>query len=83
MKGHGSMWSSWIFLNRTVDSTAIPIITIASTNGVNGRSFTKLYKEKLSGYRQWRQLEHAEEYVLHSSNIGENLSIDETSLSNG
>lgn len=26
---------------------------------------------------------HAEEYVLHASNIGENLSIDETSLSNG
>ncbi len=43
----------------------------------------KLYKEKLSGYRQWHQLKHAEEYVLHDSNIGENLSIDETSLSNG
>lgn len=42
-----------------------------------------MYKEKLSGYRQWKQLEHAEEYVLHGSNIGENLSIDETSLSNG
>lgn len=28
-------------------------------------------------------MEHAEEYVLHGSNIGENLSIDETSLSNG
>ncbi len=42
-----------------------------------------MYKEKLSGYRQWKQREHAEEYVLNRSNIGENLSIDETSLSNG
>lgn len=42
-----------------------------------------MYKDKLSGYRKWQQLGHADEYVLHGSNIGENLSIDETSLSNG
>ena len=42
-----------------------------------------MYKEKLSGYRQWDQLEHAQDYVLYGSNIGENLSIDETALSNG
>ncbi len=67
----------------TVETTTIPIVTIASRNGVNGRSFTKLYKEKLSRFRHWKQLDHAEEYVLHGSNIGDNLSIDETSLSNG
>ena len=67
----------------TVETTTIPIVTIARLNGVNGRSFTKLYKDRLSGYREWAQLEHAEEYVLHGSNIGEDLSIDETSLSNG
>ena len=59
------------------------MVAIGGINGVNGRSFTKLYKEKLSGYRQWNQLEHAEEYVLYPSNIGEDLSIDETSMSNG
>ena len=42
-----------------------------------------MYKDRLSGYRQWEQQVHAEEYVLHASNIGEYLSIDETSLSNG
>lgn len=67
----------------TVETTAIPIVTVARTNGVNGRTFTKLYKDKLSGFREWMQLDHAEEYVLHGSNIGEHLSIDETSLSNG
>ena len=59
------------------------MVAIGGINGVNGRSFTRLYKEKLSGYRQWNQLEHAEEYVLCPSNMGENLSIDETSMSNG
>ncbi len=33
MKGHGSMQSSWIFLKRSVETTTIPIVTIASTNG--------------------------------------------------
>ena len=42
-----------------------------------------MYKDKLSGFREWEQLHHAGEYVLHGTNIGENLSIDETSLSNG
>lgn len=66
-----------------VETTTIPIVTIAGCNGINGRSFTKLYKEKLSGYREWKQLEHAEEYILYGSNVGSDLSIDETSLSNG
>lgn len=66
-----------------VETTTVPIVSIANSNGVNGRSFTKLYKERLSGFRQWDQLGHAEEYIINPSNIGENLSIDETALSNG
>ncbi len=59
------------------------MMTIAAYNGVNGRTFTKLYKERLSGYREWKQLGYAEEYILNRNNIGTDLSIDETSLSNG
>lgn len=66
-----------------VETTTVPIVSIANTNGVNGRTFTKLYKEKLSGFREWEQLGHAEEYVINSTNLGADLSIDETSLSNG
>lgn len=44
----------------TVETTTIPIVTVARTNGVNGRSFTKLHKDKLSGFREWKQLDHAE-----------------------
>ena len=50
---------------------------------VDTRTFEKQYKEVLSGYRQWDQLEHAEEWLLFPDNIGPRLAIDETSLSNG
>ena len=41
------------------------------------------YKEHLSGYSEWDQKEHAEQWLVFPDNIGERLSIDETSLSNG
>ncbi len=51
--------------------------------GVNGRNFQRQYKNKLSGYHEWNQKEHAESYVGYSKNIGYYLSIDETALANG
>lgn len=50
---------------------------------INGRSFEKQYKETLSGYRSWNQLSHAQKWLLFEDNIGKNIAIDETSLSNG
>ena len=50
---------------------------------IDGHSFEKQYKETLSGFRQWDQLEHAEEWLLFPDNIGPRLAIDESSLSNG
>ena len=50
---------------------------------VDAHSFEKQYKETLSGFRRWDQLEHAEEWLLFSDNIGPRLAIDESSLSNG
>ena len=49
---------------------------------INGRSFEKQYKETLSGYRSWDQLSHAQKWLLFEDNIGKNIAIDETSLSN-
>lgn len=43
----------------------------------------KQYKEKISDYRKWEQLEHAEEYMLFPNNFGSDMSLDETCLSNG
>ena len=51
--------------------------------GLNGSTLRKQYKETISSFRTWGQLEHAEEYVLHPENVTENLSLDETCLSNG
>lgn len=50
---------------------------------IDGHLFEKQYKEKLSGFRDWDQLEHAEEWLLFPENIGPRLAIDESSLSNG
>ena len=50
---------------------------------IDGHTFEKQYKETLSGFREWEQLEHAEEWLLFPDNIGPKLAIDEASLSNG
>lgn len=50
---------------------------------IDGHTFEKQYKEVLSGFREWDQLDHAEEWLLFPGNIGPRLAIDESSLSNG
>lgn len=57
--------------------------TLETFYHINGHLFEKQYKESLSGFRDWEQLEHAEEWLLFGENIGPRLAIDETSLSNG
>jgi transposase len=41
------------------------------------------YKKKNSGFKDWNQLNHSEDYLIYPENIGENLGIDELSLSKG
>jgi len=41
------------------------------------------YVSYLSDYLEWKQLKHAENWILYPENVGEHLSIDETSLSQG
>ena len=50
---------------------------------INGNHFGQQYKDYLSDYNQWSQKEHAHEWIVFPENIGANLSLDETSLSNG
>lgn len=57
------------------------IRSIGAHYGVDGANLSHQYKEIFSGYRQWKQLDHADAYVLYPGNIGQNLAIDETSLS--
>lgn len=44
---------------------------------------TDYYKNHLSGFLSWDQLSHAEDYILFPENLGPDLCIDETALSNG
>lgn len=46
----------------------------------DGKYLSRVYKEHLSGYREWEQKGHADEWVVLEENIGERLSIDETML---
>lgn len=50
---------------------------------IDGHTFEKQYKDMLSGFRGWDQLDHADEWLLFPNNIGPRLAIDESSLSNG
>ena len=50
---------------------------------INGDTFEKQYKDVLSGYREWSELSHAEDWLVFPENIGESVCIDETAPSNG
>ena len=50
---------------------------------VDGKLLQQQYKEHISDYRCWEQLEHASEWMVFPDNVGIRLSIDETALSNG
>lgn len=51
-------------------------------NGLNGQTLRKQYKEMIIEYSKWEQLDHAEEYMLFPNNFGNDMSLDETCLSN-
>lgn len=50
---------------------------------LDGKQLQQQYKNHLSDYNEWDQRVHAKDWMLFEKNIGEYLSIDETSLSNG
>ena len=50
---------------------------------IDGNYFGRQYKDCLSDYKDWDQKEHAKEWILFPKNIGTQISLDETSLSNG
>ena len=56
---------------------------IARYYGVNSQKLQRHYKHKVSGYKQWDQLSHAQDYLIYPENITDRLSIDEVSLSKG
>lgn len=57
------------------------IKTIGELYSVDGELLSRQYKQHISGFKEWKLRDTAEEYVLFPDNIGTHLSIDETCLS--
>ena len=56
---------------------------IASYFQVKSKTLQKHYKQQVSGYHQWEQKQHADDYLIFPENITDFISIDEVSLSKG
>ena len=50
---------------------------------VNGKQLEEQYRDYLSGFQGWKQLDHANDWILFEENLGTHLSLDETALSQG
>lgn len=66
-----------------MDTRPDTISNIASYYGVKSKTLQRHYKHQVSGFKQWEQLPHAEDYLIYPENITHHLSIDEVSLSKG
>lgn len=64
-----------------LDSSPISCKTLGQLFGLDGKRLQEQYASNLSNFSCWDQLEHAENWLLFPENLGEYLSIDETSLS--
>ena len=63
-----------------MDSNPVTARSLGKTYFVNGDNLERSYKHVLSGFSQWEQLAHAEDWALLAENMGTHLSIDETSI---
>src|SRR5680860_902236 len=72
-----------IFSKVQVDTRPDTMSNIASYYGVNSQKLQRHYKHKISGFKDWQQLSHAEDYLIYPENITDKISIDEVSLSKG
>lgn len=66
-----------------MDTYPIPAQSLEKYYHINGSQLERHYKDHLSDYGSWSEREHAEDWLVFPENIGSDLSIDETSLSNG
>lgn len=66
-----------------MDTYPITARSLAKPYHIKGDELERAYKEFLSGYRTWKELAHADKWLVFPHNIGPRLSIDETSMSDG
>lgn len=66
-----------------LDTNPVSASSIARYFRINGNTLARQYKDYLSGFWRWDQLEHAEDWILYPENLGDVVSIDEVALSDG
>lgn len=66
-----------------MDNNAVSASKFGNYYGTNGAKLQYLYKNSLSDFGTWSQKDHAEDWLLFEDNLGEFLSLDETSVSRG
>lgn len=66
-----------------VDTRPDTMKNIASYFQVNSQKLQRHYKKEVSGFKEWEQLPHSEDYLIYPENVTDKLSIDELSLSKG
>ena len=66
-----------------MDTYPIPAQSLEKYYHIDGGQLERHYKEYLSDYSSWQDKDHAEDWLIFPDNIGQDLSIDETSISNG
>ena len=66
-----------------MEKNPVSLISIAKFHRLPAKEFEAQYKNHLSGFKDWDQIDHADEWLLFPKNIGQWLSIDEVALSNG
>ena len=66
-----------------LDTKPVSAKSVGDYFGVDGKLLEEQYRDHLSNFHHWDQLEHATDWILFPENIGECISIDETALSQG
>lgn len=66
-----------------METSPVTCRTLEDYYHINANTFDRQYKDVLSDFRTWTELDHADEWLVFPDNIGPRLAIDETSLSNG
>ena len=56
---------------------------MAKSNRLDVKVFENQYRDHLSGFREWSERDHAEEWLVFPKNCGRRLSIDEVAIMHG
>ena len=63
------------FLKESLEILPITVRSFEKDNHIDGDGYERAYKNLLSGYLEWSELEHADEWLIFPQNIGPHLSI--------